>query len=259
MQRFRRRIELAGRQDQHGGQVRAVLEDDFHHFRVVVDHREGIVTAVRGETPRHPFTACPGAAPELNRLAGMHLDRIANSVTLHTDATQQCTHMFDLAGLAIAAAARGDRYRRYDIEVPRHVDGRAPARLMRDGVLVLEWEVEGSAILGPAPYAGVDMRKGMARWALGALPAEEAEAALVLRRCALISLGRLKDIDREPHAHLTGRCYAQQPERAPQAIRIVGSTWDFSERADALCLDDQAWLADFSNFGDFSDFALPTS
>ena len=253
MQRFRRRIELAGRQDQHGGQVRAVLEDDFHHFRVVVEHRGGGVTAVHGEAPRHPFTACPGAAPQLERLVGMRLDRIANSVTLRTDATQQCTHMFDLAGLAIAAAARGDRYRRYDAEVPRHVDGRSHASLQRDGIPVLTWEVEGSTILGPAPYAGVDMRKGMARWALGALPAEEAEAALVLRRCALISLGRLKDIDREPHAHLTGRCYAQQPERAPQAIRIVGSTWDFSERPQALCMDDQAWL------GDFSDSALPTS
>lgn len=247
MQRFRRRIELASRPHAGGGQVRAVLEDDFHHFRVAVEHRAGVVTGVRGETPRHPFSACPGAAPELNRLAGMRLDRIANSVTLHTDATQQCTHMFDLAGLAIACAARGERYRRYDVEVPRHVDGRSHAFLRRDGVLVLDWEVEGSTILGPMPYAGVDMRKGMAHWALGALPAEEAEAALVLRRCALISLGRLKDIDREPHAHLTGRCYAQQPERAAQAIRIVGSTWDFSERPQALCLDDQAWLADFTD------------
>jgi hypothetical protein len=91
------------------------------------------------------------------------------------------------------------------------------------------------------------MRQGMARWALGTLPAEEAEAALVLRRCALISLGRLKDIDKEPHAHLTGRCYAQQPHRAPQAIRMVGSTWDFTKKPEALCGDDQAWLADFDS------------
>lgn len=245
MQRFRRRIELAGQQDGAGGQVRAVLEDDFHHFRVVVEHRDGSVSAVRGETPRHPFTACPGATSELDRLAGMRIDHVAHSVTLHTDPSQQCTHMFDLAGLAIALAARGERYRRYDIDVPRHVDGRSHALLRCNGTLVLDWEVEGSTILGPAPYAGVDMRQGMARWALGTLPVAEAEAALVLRRCALISLGRLKDLDREPHAHLSGRCYAQQPERAPQAIRIVGSTWDFSARPQALCQDDQAWLADF--------------
>jgi hypothetical protein len=246
MQRFRRRIELAGRHDHQGGQVRAVLEDDFHHFRVVVDHRNGQVTAVRGEAPRHPFTACPAAAPELDRLAGMRLDRIANSVTLHTDSTRQCTHMFDLAGLAIAAAARGDALRRYDIEIPRHIEGRTHARLQRDGQLLLDWSIDGSTIQGPAPYAGVDLRQGMARWALTSLPDEEAEAALVLRRCAMISLGRLKDIDQEPHAKPTGRCYAQQPERATQAIRIVGSTWDFTAHAAALCADDQAWLADFS-------------
>lgn len=246
MQRFRRRIELAGRHDSQGGQVRAVLEDDFHHFRVVLDHRGGQVTAVRGEAPRHPFSACPGAAPELQRLAGMRLDDIAHSVNLYTDATQQCTHMFDLAGLAAAAAARGDRARRYDIEIPRHVGGRTHAFLERDGRLLLDWSVENSTILGPDPYTGVDMRQGMARWALGTLPADEAEAALVLRRCALISLGRLKDIDKEPHAHPTGRCYAQQPQRAPQAIRMLGSTWDFSAQAEALCLDDQAWLTDFS-------------
>jgi hypothetical protein len=247
MQRFRRRIELAGRHDRDGGQVRAVLEDDFHHFRVVLDHQGGQVVAVRGETPRHPFSACPGAAPELQRLAGMRLDDIAHSVNLHTDPTQQCTHMFDLAGLALAFAARGDSARRYDIEIPRHIDGRTHAYLERDGRLVLDWSVDGSTILGPDPYTGTDMRQGMARWAIGSLPAEEAEAALVLRRCALISLGRLKDIDKEPHAHLTGRCYAQQPQRAPQAIRMLGSTWDFTARAEALCSDDGAWLATFGD------------
>lgn len=247
MQCFRRRIELANHSAGGAGQVRAVLEDDFHHFRVAVDYRAGHVTAARGQAVRHPFTACPGAAAALDALAGMALDRIAQSVTLHTDATQQCTHMFDLAGLAVAVAARGDSRRLFDIEVPRHVQGRSRATLVRDDVPVLDWEVEGSAILGPAPYGGVDMRAGLARWALANLPEQEAEAALVLRRCALIALGRLKDIDKEPHAHLTGRCYAQQPHRAPQAIRIVGSTWDFTEKPEALCIDDHAWLDDAGN------------
>lgn len=247
MQCFRRRIELANHSAGGAGQVRAVLEDDFHHFRVAVDYRDGRVTAANGQAVRHPFTACPGAAGALDALSGMALDRIAQSVTLHTDATQQCTHMFDLAGLAVAVAARGDTRRLFDIEVPRHVEGRSRATLARDGVPVLDWEVEGSAILGPAPYGGVDMRAGLARWALATLPEQEAEAALVLRRCALIALGRLKDIDKEPHAHLTGRCYAQQPHRAPQAIRIVGSTWDFTEKPEALCIDDHTWLDDADN------------
>lgn len=247
MQRFRRRIELLSNGSSESGQVRAVLEDDFHHFRVVIDHAAGKVRAARGQALRHPFTACPGASGALHELLGMDLNRIAHSVTQHTDATQQCTHMFDLAGLAIALAARGDQHRLYEIEVPRHVDGRSQARLRRNGELIFDWAVEGSLILGPAPYSGIDMRAGLARWALTELPAQVAEAVLVLRRCALIALGRLKDIDKEPHAHLTGRCYAQQVHRAPQAIRIVGSTWDFTEKPEALCADDHVWLRAFDN------------
>lgn len=226
--------------------MRAALEDDFHHFRVALLHRNGIVAKVSAEAPRHPFSACPEASAALAGLVGMVLDPIANSVSRHTDASLQCTHMFDLAGLAIALAARGDEYRRYDIEVPRYEDGRTQARLTRDDGFQLKWNVQDSCILSPAPYTGVNIREGMARWALSTLPADESEAALVLRRCAIISLGRHKDIDQEVHARPSGRCYAQQPERAHQAIRIVGSTWDFSERRGALCRDDIEWLQRFS-------------
>lgn len=242
---FRRRIELLGRHEEGAGQVRAVLEDDFHHFRVVIDYRDGRVLKARGEAPRHPFSACPEAAPALGELTGMALARIAHGVTQHTDATRQCTHMFELAGLAIAAAARAIPRRRYEIEVPRHVAGHTRAQLVRDDGYRLEWDVCDSTILAPPTYRGVNMREGMARWALTNLDEDQAEAALLLRRCALIALGRVKDIDREPHARPTGRCYAQQPQRAPQAIRIVGSTWDFSDRPQALCQDEHEWLAAF--------------
>lgn len=77
-----------------------------------------------------------------------------------------------------------------------------------------------------------------------ALPtACESIAALLLRRCTLISLGRMNNLDAQVHASSTGRCYSQQPVHAPQALRIKGSTWDFSETAGMLCQDDQAWLA----------------
>lgn len=242
MQCFRRRIQLRGRHDGEGGEVRAALEDDFHHFRVLLRHTHGEVSACHGEAPRHPFSACPGATGALEALIGMPLDKVASAVSRHTDPSQQCTHMFDLAGLAVAAAARGIERRSFEIEVPRHLSGYSQARLVRDDGLRIDWEVREGLILSPAPYSNVDLRRGMARWALETLAADVAEAAIVLRRCALISLGRLKDIDKLPHARPSGHCYAQQPERAGQAIRIVGSTWDFSEHRDDLCCDDRAWL-----------------
>eukprot|EP01038_Epipyxis_sp_PR26KG_P003145 gene3145-4459_t len=54
---------------------------------------------------------------------------------------------------------------------------------------------------------------------------------LVLRRGAAISMGKGKPLDAQVHAVATGRCYAQQAERAPLALRQVGSTWDFTARA----------------------------
>ncbi|MFU7548426.1 hypothetical protein ACM9NK_30875, partial [Pseudomonas paraeruginosa] len=79
---------------------------------------------------------------------------------------------------------------------------------------LLSWDVHGSTIEGPPPYCGVNLREGMARWALNHLSEEEAEAALLLRRCTLISLGRMNNLDAQIHASSTGRCYSQQPARA---------------------------------------------
>ena len=52
---------------------------------------------------------------------------------------------------------------------------------------------------------GINLREGMARWALNALSEEAAEAALLLRRCTLISMGRAYDLDEQIHAVHVGR------------------------------------------------------
>lgn len=240
---FRRRIGIFSIGTPASGEARSVLEDDFHHFRVRVQYRDGRVVRVEGTAVRNPYSTCPLAAGQLSQLLDMPLDAVANSVTRVADARNQCTHMLDLAGLAIAAAARSIPERWYDIAVPRRVAGRTRARLDRDGAPLLEWDVHDSTILGPAPYAGISLREGLSAWALATLAQDEAEAALVLRRCVLISLGRTKDLDAQVHAIATGHCFVQQPARAAQSLRIVGSTWDFTHTAAALCADDHDWLA----------------
>lgn len=244
---FRRRIVIAHRPagDGQQGEARACLEDDFHHFRVTVQHGGGQVLAVQASAPRTPYTLCGSAAEQLQRLAGMPLSPLADSVNRATDASDQCTHQLDLAGLAIAAAASGRARRQYDIEVADRVDARSRAVLQRDGAPLLEWALTGTAISGPAPFEGLSLQHGFSRWVHARLPPDEAEAAIVLRRCALISLGRGKPLDLQVHAMPTGLCFTQQPARAPQALRMVGSTWDFSgsDRARALCADDACWLA----------------
>ena len=239
---FRRRIAIRSEFKGVECRVRAALEDDFHHFRVELVAMDGHVTQILAAAPRRPYSLCSHAIAQLDVLLGMPLSPVAHAVTRLTDPTDQCTHLFELAGLAMAAAARGIKRRQYDVEVPTRIDGRALPTLSRDGKPVLAWEVQGTVIQSPDVYAGVDLNQGMARWAISTLPQDEAEAALVLRRCIGISKGRGINLDHQAHAQPNGHCFSQQPQRASQAIRMVGSTWDFAHTAERLCADDQAWL-----------------
>jgi hypothetical protein len=243
MLQFRRRVGIHSTGDTTRGEVRACLEDDFHHFRVRIVHVNGTVQHAEGWAVRHPYSTCPLAATQLARLVNAPLNGLAHSVMRVTDPSEQCTHLMELAGLAIAAAARSITQRWYDIAVPRRVAGRTLGTLDRDGHRVLAWELVDTTITAPAPFQSVSLRKGMAAWALANLSEDEAEAALVLRRCALISLGRAMNLDAQVHAEPTGRCFVQQPERAPQGVRMAGSIIDFSEAPKELCATDREWLA----------------
>jgi len=236
---FRRRIEIRA---QPGNEIRAALEDDFHHFRVSIRHDFETLTEVHGWAVRFPYDACPSAAHQLNDLLDMPLSEIAHSVNRQTDARLQCTHLLDLAGLAIAAAAADTQQRLYEVAIPRRVDGVTNPTLWRDGELYLSWNIQGTQIVAPSLYAGTDLNHGMAGWAIRTLPVDEAEAALILRRCTIISRGREYDLDAKEHAAETGLCYAQQPIRAKYARRMLGSTLDFGAHQELLCATDKAWL-----------------
>ena len=226
-----------------GGEARAVVEDDFHHFRVGLTHAGGVITTTLAQSPRHPFSTCPLAADRLHDLIGKPLSPIAQAVYGATDAATQCTHMLELAGLAAAAAARDIPRRTYEITTPDRTQDRTEPRLKRDGQDLLAWTVEGQIILGPPPFCDVSLRQGFARWALAKLDPDLAEAALVLRRGVTISIGRTRDLDAEPTARPLARCFTEQPERAPSALRMKGSAQEFTGREEQLTADDADWLA----------------
>lgn len=240
---FRRRIIIRSQFSPEKKLVRATLEDDFHHFRVEMLSMGGLVSNISATAPRRPYSLCGNAVAQLDLLLGMPLSPVAHEVTRVTDPSEQCTHLFELTGLAIAAAARGTAALQYDIEVPDRQERRTQACLSRNGVPLLVWELLDTVIQGPAPYTGIDFYKGMARWALSTLSPDEAEAALVLRRCAGISKGRGMRLDIQIHAQPNGNCFSQQPRRASEALRMKGSTWDFANSPEQLCVDDLDWLA----------------
>src|SRR5207237_10898454 len=126
---YRRRIHVTASPD-HAA-VTAELEDDFHHFRVTVAHDGARVTGVRGEGVRYPWSTCPLAAAQLEPLFGMSLSTRSTAVGDVVSARDNCTHMFDLAGLAVAHAARDGDRRQYDITVSDPVGHRRRATLDR--------------------------------------------------------------------------------------------------------------------------------
>jgi hypothetical protein len=225
------------------GMVRATLEDDFHHFRVILRHDGERVTDVAADSPRAPFSLCPAAGLRLCEIVGTSLTDDMTAIFRVANARDQCTHQFDLAALALAAAARSTVTRRYRAIVhdPRAGHDRH-ALLRRDGEPVLDWVLDGYAIVSPPPFAGRSLGAGFTAWAARDLDTETAEAALVLRRAVFISAGRGL-ADDFVSAPPTGGCWVQQPERAPDALRVKGSTRDFTGRVDKLTHSDEGWLA----------------
>ena len=184
-----------------------------------------------------PWTTCPDAAGPLHAVEGMKLSPRCLAVGKVADPKQQCTHMFDLAGLAVAYVARGcgpvGTTRQYDIEIPAEVRRGEPAAVTcaRDGELLHEWRMDTWRLVAPEPFASVPWRGGFFRWADETLDVDGAEAAIVLRRVCDIGLGRGMDLDavdrademRDQMAGCASRC---SPRRSPSpcATRPRSST-----------------------------------
>jgi hypothetical protein len=236
---YRREISLRS----EDGCVSGRLEDDFHAFGVSIRHDGRYVTEAEGDAGRFPWTTCSGAVDPLRRLIGMELSPRPGAVRDHTDSRAQCTHLLDLAGLAIALAARGGATRRYSLEVPDSVEGRSRPRLLRDGSEILVWELAAGRIAAPEPFVGQRaFGGGFTRWAERCLDPNLAEAAVVLQRACGIALGRMYDMDQTPGAWAFGAmagpaCHSFGPEHVNQARRMVGSARDFSRTPERLLVE----------------------
>lgn len=234
---YRRRIRAVAPER---GVVVCDLEDDFHHFRVVLNHDGRIVTAVTGESIRYPWVTCPEAATNLEPLVGVALSPRFTAAARHADPRANCTHMFDAAALAVAHAHRGRASRRHDVEVPRPVDGRTRARSWVDGRPALSWSLEhGRLVEAPAPFDAAPWQGGFMAWADEHLDPEEAETAIVMRRAVTISMGRGWPFDAHSRADEveiahTGVCYTMSPGVAERGVRVRGTIRDFSAHPERM-------------------------
>jgi hypothetical protein len=224
--RFRRAIVLAAQPGLATGEV----EDDFHHFAVRLAHDGERVTGAEGRAIRHPWSACPEAAAALAQLVGYPLSAHPVEIYRRLDPLGQCTHMLETAGLAIAQAARGLGRRRYDASVTDPADGRVEAELACDGAPLARWVLQGGEIITPLGLRGL-APTAIRSSSLTGLPAQEAEARLILRRAVLLAGARGLDVDRFPTAAAMDRgraCFVFSPGVAARAARAYGSVRDFS-------------------------------
>jgi len=219
---YRRQIRLIS----ESGAVRGELEDDFHHFRAVMRHRGGKVSRLEGQGVRVPWTTCPDALAALEQLEGRALSRSLRTLARGIDRQSQCTHVFDLATLAITHASSGSQRRSYDISIPDRIHGHTRAWLGRDAQEFLCWELDDYVIAAPEPFQGRSIvDRSFGAWAESELDCDRAEAALVLRRACFISLGRRYDFARVEDAASFGAvigsaCYTFSPQAVERARPI---------------------------------------
>lgn len=220
--------------------IRGDMEDDFHRFGVTVRHDGTSVVEVEGDGTRYPWTTCPSAVEPLRALAGAPLSTRISALGEYAPARQNCTHLFDLTGLAVAHAARGAAgTRTYDVTIPDRDGKYTSPEIARDGELLFRWQIAGRHIVGPAPFEHIELRGGFIAWAEDALDPDAAEAASVLRRACDISFGRTMDLDVFDTADMLGdpvrgTCHSFQPETISLAVRVKGQTRDFTADPDAL-------------------------
>lgn len=220
--------------------VEAAVEDDPHAFALTLTHDGERVTGVTAEAHRFPLTTCAGATGALQSIVGAPLAPSPVALAQHANPRTNCTHLFDLAALAVAHVFRAEQERVYRIEIPDEIDGRTEARLDRDSGRVLTWSLEHGVITAPAHYAGQRVLGGFTRWAVANLDGEELEFALVLARGYFVALSRIYDIETVSPGPASedpmpsGVCYSYSPERAAQAWRVRGSRRDFTDTPEQL-------------------------
>ncbi|BAI74881.1 hypothetical protein AZL_b02180 (plasmid) [Azospirillum sp. B510] len=201
------------------------LEDDFHHFGLTVVHDGTMVRDVRSVSLRTPWTSCRSAVEPLRALIGQPLVARPSDVGRLIEMRLQCTHLFDLAGLALAHALDGREHRRYHATVEKvgaPDEYRRRAVLRQDEAPVMTWELTGASdIVGPAPYAGHSTDRGFREWS-ESMELREAERAFVLRRAVFVSGGRTIVYDGSLTAadvEVAAVCHAYQPTQRPLGIR----------------------------------------
>lgn len=167
------------------------MEDDLHHFGLTLVHNGSIITDVGVAAVRHPWSTCPSANVPIRQLIGQPLLARCTDIGRQVNMREQCTHLFDLAGLLSAHAYHRRDHDRYHAQVHCFDDdsgkaGWRAAQLWLNQAPVLYWEVCKSQIMAPPDQAGHSVERGFREWT-ESMDILAAERASVLRRAVFVS------------------------------------------------------------------------
>lgn len=241
---FRRCIRLAREGDAQNGYVHGALEDCNHGFQSTVFYHHGRVTDIKPQFMRIPFTTCDGAWQPLQKLIGAAIS--APPLTLLTLAPPlaNCTHLHDLTLLAISHSQRDHQVVQYDVEVTDAREGISDLRIwcsLDDGDknLVHHWQSLDYSVLSPGFLKGKPLFMGFSRWANEQFTGIQNEAAFVLQKGNLVSIGRMLDIEAMTGSRAADEndrvaCFTYSPENSSKAIRIAKTVRDFTDNEEKL-------------------------
>lgn len=233
---YRRKIRL----ESSPGCVRAELEDDYHAFRLTMEHRAGLIARVGAQSLRVPSVTCTEAPDMLARFAGQSLDLRRGEFRGVENPRSHCTHLHDLLWLACVHARRPAGVRGYDITMPDLRDGRTIAEVCIDGVAIHRWTTDLKDILAPEIHVGRPLYKGFVRWSEAEFSGDALDAAILLQRGIAVGSARRVDVAAVRAAGLNldpameGACYTHQRETRLRYMPMPGNIRDFSTQPDKL-------------------------
>lgn len=242
---FRRRIRLVRQQETPSqGRVHGALEDCNHGFQSTVLFRDGHVTDIQPRFMRIPFTTCDGAWKPLQNLIGAPVSATTAELLTLAPPLSNCTHLHDLTLLAIVHAGRTELTVQYDVEVTDAVNGVSDLRVWRtvddaEKTLMHHWQSTNYAVSSPASLKGNPLFFGFSRWANECFSGIDNEAAFVLQKGNLVSIGRMLDVDgmagsRAKDENDRTACFTYSPENSSNAYRLSNTVRDFTHNEEQL-------------------------
>lgn len=198
--------------------LHARLWDNIHDFSFVMEHDGRIVTSLSPAAHRVPWTTCAGALAHFQALQSAPLDENSE---FEIDKGMQCTHLFDLARLAMSYASQVGEHR-FEITVnPGVAPGETEAIVKLNGQELLRWIVFKQRVISPGLFLD-HVTHGRALWPLESIDPQIRHAALLLRRALLVYFGTRKSRDVKKASELgfmSGACFSFQPENMSVAER----------------------------------------